>query len=255
MPNFSKENLDNIEAALKTSNSDGTRTGIYHVKIGAVLKYVQNNNGVDAECWVTKLIDLDTNTALSTIYGPRLNNKDGGENMEQKIAIQMAYVAGLDPAKLQESTNLNKDEREFLDFISGHNSKYSSVNSAYSQFYGKELWVAIEREWYKKITDGKIAFTPKLRRVFSAKKFSSAEISDMKKKAAEQGVDLAQIINSTEPKEITVAESTLRDRYNGVTPEEVKAYFDGRRNGGNSNSSSSANNDNYDVKDDEEIPF
>lgn len=253
MPNFSKENLDNIEAALKTSNGEGTRTGIYHVKIGAVLKYVQNNDGIEAESWVTKLIDLDTNTALSTIYGPRLNNKDGGENMEQKIAIQMAYVAGLDPAKLQESTNLNKDEREFLDFISEHNSKYSSVNSAYSQFYGKELWVAIEREWYKKPADGKIGFTPKLRRVFSAKKFSSAEISNMKKEAAEKGVDLAQIINSTEPKEITFAESTLRDRYNGVTPEEVKAYFDGgRRNGGNNNY---ANNDNYDVKEEEPLPF
>lgn len=196
---FDKELLDNIAGAGNFSTKV-TKSGIYNFKIVSVLKFV-NNSG--AESWITKFQTKYGKEAI--VLGPRLYNNDGSVAFEQEKALKMAIVADIDPNQLK-AENLTKDDVEFKNFlVEKLNQKYEKIEQAYTQFNGKEIYVALSREWSK--YQDKLKSNLRIYDVFNEQKQSANEIVS--------GKDFN-----------TFEKCKPQDTYQNVTKEEVESFFD-----------------------------
>lgn len=200
---FDKELLDNIAGATSYSTKV-TKSGIYDFKIVSVLKFV-NDSG--AESWITKFETKHGKEAI--VLGPRLYNNDGSVAFEQEKALKMAIVADIDPNTL-EPRGLTKDDLDFKAFlVEKINKKYERIEEAYTQFNGKEMFVALSREWSKYKDEIKSNF--RIFDVFNTQKLSANEIITGK----ENGV-----FENCKPQDI-YAET--------VTKQEVDEFFKNRK--------------------------
>lgn len=200
---FDKELLDNIAGATSYSKKI-TKSGIYDFKIVSVLKFV-NDSG--AESWITKFETKHGKEAI--VLGPRLYNNDGSVAFEQEKALKMAIVADIDPNTL-EPRGLTKDDLDFKTFlVEKINKKYERIEEAYTQFNGKEMLVALSREWSKYKDEIKSNF--RIVDVFNTQKLSANEIITGK----ENGV-----FENCKPQDI-YAET--------VTKQEVDEFFKNRK--------------------------